>query len=198
MVPVPFAGHFWYDAIWIATYAAWWLFEIVAGRARKSADPKRARDRGSYWFLISMIWVGIFLAFTFCFGLQRAYIPWMRTGLFFLGIALMWAGIAFRWYCMRVLGRYFTYQVDVRADQTVIEAGPYHYIRHPSYTGALITVIGLGLTLGNWASLFAVVACVGAGYAYRIRVEEAALVSALGQPYTEYMNRTARLVPFVL
>lgn len=198
MVPVPFAGHFWYDAIWIATYAAWWIFEIVAGRARKSADPKRERDRGSYWFLISMIWVGIFLAFTFCFGLQRAYIPWMRTGLFFLGIALMWAGIAFRWYCMRVLGRYFTYQVDVRADQTVIEAGPYHYIRHPSYTGALITVIGLGLTLGNWASLFAVVACVGAGYAYRIRVEEAALVSALGQPYTEYMNRTARLVPFVL
>jgi len=145
-----------------------------------------------------MIWVGIFLAFTFCFGLPRAYIPWMRTELFFLGIVLMWAGIGFRYYAMRVLGRYFTYQVDVHAGQTVIEAGPYHYIRHPSYTGALITVIGLGLTLGNWASLIALVACVGTGYAYRIRVEEAALVSALGQPYTEYMRRTARLVPFVL
>lgn len=99
---------------------------------------------------------------------------------------------------MRVLGRYFTYQVDVHSGQTVIEAGPYRYIRHPSYAGALITVIGLGLALGNWASLLSMVACVAIGYAYRIRVEEAALVAALGQPYREYMSRTARLVPFVL
>jgi protein-S-isoprenylcysteine O-methyltransferase Ste14 len=198
MLPVPFAGHLWYDVIWCVTYAAWLLFEIISGRARKSADPKKARDRGSYWFLISMIWAGIWLAFTFCFGLRRAFIPWRRTEIFFAGIALMWAGVAFRWYCMRVLGRYFTYQVDVRAGQTVIEAGPYHYIRHPSYAAALITVIGLGLTLGNWASLFSMVACVAVGYAYRIHVEEAMLVSALGQPYSEYMRRTARLVPFVI
>jgi protein-S-isoprenylcysteine O-methyltransferase Ste14 len=198
MLPVPFAGHLWFDALWIITYTAWWVFEIVAGRARKSADPRKARDRGSYWFLISMIWVGVALVFVFCFGLQRAYIPWMRTGIFFLGIALMWAGIVFRWYCMRVLGRYFTYQVDVHVGQTVIEAGPYHYIRHPAYAGALLTVTGLGLTLGNWAGLIAIVACVSIGYAYRIHVEEAALVTALGQPYQDYMSRTTRLVPFVL
>ena len=110
----------------------------------------------------------------------------------------MWAGIAFRYYAMRVLGRYFTFQVDVHSGQTVIEAGPYRYVRHPSYTGALITVLGLGLTLGNWAGLLALVTCVGIGYAYRIHVEEAALVAALGEPYKEYMGRTQRLVPFVL
>jgi protein-S-isoprenylcysteine O-methyltransferase Ste14 len=198
MVPVPFAGHLVYDAVFIVTYASWLLFEIVTGRSRKSADPTKARDRGSFWFLVAMIWVGLALAFTFCFALQQAAIPWMRTELFFLGIALMWLGIGFRYYAMRVLGRYFTFQVDVRSGQTVIEAGPYRYVRHPSYTGALITVIGLGLVLGNWASLVAMLVCVLIGYAYRIRVEEAALVSALGQPYREYMSRTARLVPFVL
>jgi protein-S-isoprenylcysteine O-methyltransferase Ste14 len=52
--------------------------------------------------------------------------------------------------------------------------------------------------LGNWASLAATLGCILIGYAFRIRVEEAALVSALGQPYKEYMRRTARLVPFVL
>ncbi len=145
-----------------------------------------------------MIWAGLALAFTFCFGLQQAAIPWMRTELFFLGIALMWAGMAFRYYAMRVLGSYFTFQVDVHSGQTVIEAGPYRYIRHPSYTGALITVLGLGLALGNWTSILGMLACVGVGYAYRIHVEEAALVGALGEPYTEYQRRTARLVPFVL
>jgi len=198
MVPVPFAGHPWYEVIFSVTYAAWLVFEFVTGRSRKSADPTKARDRGSFRFLIAMIWAGAALAFTFCFALQRAAIPWMRAELFFAGIALMWLGIGFRYYAMRVLGRYFTFQVDVHSGQKVIEAGPYRYIRHPSYTGALITVFGLGLTLGNWASILALLACLLMGYVYRIHVEEAALVSALGQPYREYMSRTARLVPFVL
>ena len=198
MLPVPFAGHLGYDAIFIVTYAAWLLFEFVTGMRRKSADSAKARDRGSFRFLIAMIWAGAALAFTFCIGLQQAAIPWLRTELFFVGIVLMWAGIGFRYYAMRVLGRYFTFQVEVHSGQTVIEAGPYRYIRHPSYTGALVTVIGLGLALGNWASIVAMLACISAGYAYRIRVEEAALVSALGQPYRDYMSRTARLVPFVL
>jgi protein-S-isoprenylcysteine O-methyltransferase Ste14 len=198
MLPVPFAGNWGYDAIFIVTYAAWLVFEIVAGSARKSSDPKRVRDRGSYRFLIFMIYAGIALAFTACFGLKQAAIPWMRTELFFLGIALMWAGGAFRYYAMRVLGRYFTYQVNVQTGQTVIEAGPYHYIRHPSYTGAIITVTGLGLALGNWAGIIGLVGCVLIGYAYRIHVEEAALVVALGEPYREYMRRTQRLVPFVI
>ncbi|MFZ3217241.1 MAG: isoprenylcysteine carboxylmethyltransferase family protein [Candidatus Acidiferrales bacterium] len=198
MIPVPFAGHLGYDAVFIATYAGWLLFEIVTGRSRKSSDPKRGRDRGSYYFLLGMIWVGSGFGFAAAFGLQRAAIPWHRTEIFFAGIALMWVGIAFRYYAMRVLGRYFTFQVDVRAGQTVVEAGPYRYIRHPSYSGALITILGLGLVLGNWASVVAMLACVGIGYAYRVRVEEAALVAALGQPYREYMRRTRRLVPFVL
>jgi protein-S-isoprenylcysteine O-methyltransferase Ste14 len=198
MLPVPFAGHRGYDVIFIVTYAAWLLFEFVTGRTRKSADSTKARDRGSFRLLIAMIWAGLALAFTFCFVLQQAAIPWLRTELFFVGIALMWAGIGLRYYAMRVLGRYFTFQVDVHSAQTVIEAGPYRYIRHPSYTGALITVIGLGLALGNWASIVAMLACISVGYAYRIHVEEAALVGALGQPYKEYMSRTARLVPFVL
>jgi protein-S-isoprenylcysteine O-methyltransferase len=109
----------------------------------------------------------------------------------------MLAGIAFRWYSMSILGRFFTFDVAVQSGQTVVDAGPYHYIRHPSYAGALITLVGLGLALGNWAGLFALVACMGIAYAYRISVEEAALVAALGEPYKQYARRTRRIVPFL-
>jgi protein-S-isoprenylcysteine O-methyltransferase Ste14 len=198
MLPVPFVGPHIYNVIFIVSYASWLLFEFVTGASRKSRDPKRVRDRGSFYFLVGMIWLGIALEFVGVFRSPQAAIPWLRAEIFFLGIALMWAGIAFRYYAMRVLGRYFTFQVDVSSGQTVVEAGPYRYVRHPSYTGALITVVGFGLSLGNWAGLLALVACVGIGYAYRIHVEEAALVAALGEPYREYMGRTQRLVPFVL
>jgi protein-S-isoprenylcysteine O-methyltransferase Ste14 len=79
----------------------------------------------------------------------------------------------------------------------VVQSGPYRYIRHPSYTGALITLAGLGLALGNWLGLLALLGCMTIAYGYRIKVEEAALVAALGEPYRLYMARTRRLVPFL-
>jgi protein-S-isoprenylcysteine O-methyltransferase Ste14 len=122
---------------------------------------------------------------------------WKRSSVFFVGIGLMLAGLAFRFYAMWVLGRFFTYDITVQVGQTVVETGPYRYIRHPSYTGALITLVGLGLALGNWAALLTILVCMGIAYAYRIAVEEAALVAVLGQPYKKYMRRTQRLVPFL-
>ena len=122
---------------------------------------------------------------------------WKRTWVFLAGICLMLAGIALRWYSVAVLGRYFTFDVAIHSGQTLIEAGPYRYIRHPSYSGALLTLLGFGLALGNWAGLAASLSCMGFAYAYRIPVEEAALAAALGEPYKQYMTRTWRLVPFL-
>ena len=110
----------------------------------------------------------------------------------------MLAGLVFRFYSMSLLGRFFTYQVAVHPGQTVVEVGPYRYIRHSSYTGALITLVGLGLALGNWAGLLALLISMVPAYAYRISVEEAALLAALGEPYKQYFRRTRRLIPFLL
>jgi protein-S-isoprenylcysteine O-methyltransferase Ste14 len=116
---------------------------------------------------------------------------------FCAGICLMIAGTAFRWYSARLLGQYFTFDVATQRGQALIETGPYKYVRHPSYSGALVSLFGFGLALGNWASLIAAVSCLGGAYAYRIPVEEAALSAALGESYRRYMRRTWRLVPFL-
>jgi len=81
--------------------------------------------------------------------------------------------------------------------QTLIEAGPYRYVRHPSYSGALLSLLGFGLALGNWAGLTAALSCLGFAYFYRIPIEDRALSSAFGDVYRQYMNRTWRLVPFL-
>src|SRR5262249_50419629 len=82
-------------------------------------------------------------------------------------------------------------------DQTVVQKGPYRLVRHPSYTGALLTVLGILLCQTNWLSLACFLLALP-GFAYRIRVEERALVTALGEPYRDYMRRTKRLVPSVV
>jgi len=147
--------------------------------------------------LVFFTWLAIGLDFALSFQFPLAAIRWERTSLFFIGIALILAGTAFRFYAMWVLGKSFTYYVAVHDKQEVVEVGPYHYIRHPSYTGALIIFAGLGLALGNWAGLLALLVCVGIAYAYRISVEESVLAATLGEPYRGYMRRTRRLVPFL-
>jgi len=175
----------------------WFVLETIASSTKRSRDSSNARDRGSFRLIMLLLWLSLGLDFALSFLLPQATIMWQRTSLFFIGIGLMLAGLALRFYAMSVLGRFFTYDVAVHSGQTVIEVGPYRFIRHPSYTGALITLVGVGLALGNWAGLLVLLACMGAAYAYRISVEEAALVAALGEPYIVYMRRTRRLVPFL-
>ena len=127
------------------------------------------------------------------FGLRGA-----RETLFWVGIALIIAGSLLRRHCWRMLGSDFTGDVEVRAEQRVVERGAYRLVRHPSYTAGLMMMAGIGLVFGNWLSFVLIVLSSAAGYAYRVRVEEAALVETLGDSYRSYMQRTRRFIPYVV
>lgn len=79
----------------------------------------------------------------------------------------------------------------------MIESGPYRLVRHPSYTGALLAFLGFGFSLGNWLALLVIIVPIFVAFAYRIKVEERALVDALGDRYVSYARRTKRLLPFI-
>ena len=158
----------------------------------------RRQDRGSHVFLIGLVTFGFLLGTLLAFRVPATTITTARAVLFWLGILLVYAGIAFRLYAIHTLGAYFTTDVAVAPQQTVIETGPYRRIRHPSYTGLLITLLGFGLCLTNWLALLVLMGCALIGFSYRIYVEERVLQQQLGQRYQEYMRRTKRLIPFLL
>jgi protein-S-isoprenylcysteine O-methyltransferase Ste14 len=195
--PLPFAAGPIFALVFWGAWAFWILPEVIAWRVKRSTDSSKARDRGSLNLIAVLWWIGMAMDFSLSLLLPQAAISWKRTSLFFAGICLMLLGIAFRWYSAAVLGKYFTFDIAIQSGQVLVEVGPYRYIRHPSYSGALLTLLGFGLALGNWAGLAATLFCMGLAYAYRIPVEEAALASALGEAYRQYMKRTWRLVPFL-
>ena len=126
-----------------------------------------------------------------------AALPWLRQEVTIAGIVVILLGTALRWWAILTLGRYFTIDVAVRSTQSVVQSGPYRFVRHPSYTAILIMLLGVGMALTNWASLVAMLAGGLIGLLYRVRVEEHALVEALGQPYMDYMRTTKRFIPFI-
>jgi protein-S-isoprenylcysteine O-methyltransferase Ste14 len=195
--PFPFSAGPIIALIFWSAFASWILPEVIAWRVKRSTDSTKTRDQGSLTFIAVLWWVGIAMDFSFSLLLPQAALSWNRAKLFSLGICVMLLGIALRWYSAAVLGKYFTFDVAIQSGQILIEVGPYRYIRHPSYSGALLTLLGFGLALGNWAGLTAALVCLGSAYAYRIPVEEAALSTVLGDVYEQYMKRTRRLVPFL-
>jgi protein-S-isoprenylcysteine O-methyltransferase len=116
---------------------------------------------------------------------------------FALGIVLAWLGIALRVWSIWSLGRFFQREVRIQPGHVVWRGGPYRWLRHPAYAGSLLTYFGFGLAFGSWVSAFVVLAILGLALVRRIRVEEAELSRALGDPYREYARETARLVPGV-
>jgi protein-S-isoprenylcysteine O-methyltransferase Ste14 len=186
-----FALIFW------SAFVCWVLPELIAWKVKRSTGSSNARDQGSLNVIAILWWIGIAMGFTLTLYLPQAAISWKQIPLFFVGIGLMLLGVALRWYSVAVLGKYFTFDVAIHSGHVLVEAGPYRYIRHPSYSGALLSLLGFGLSLGNWAGLAAGISCLGLAYAYRIPIEESALAAAFGEPYSQYLKRTWRLVPFL-
>ncbi|WP_245742075.1 methyltransferase family protein [Natrinema salaciae] len=122
---------------------------------------------------------------------------------FWIGIGLVLCGVFLRQYAVRTLDEYFSVAVSVDASDRVVSSGPYRWVRHPSYTGGLGTLIGTGVATGNWLSLGLVTVAGLVAYGYRIRVEERVLREQLGDSreqlgdsYDAYATQTPyRLVP---
>ncbi len=145
-----------------------------------------------------MVYVAWMVVLTASAILGKDDIAFLPDWVYLIGIALMFGGIVFRQWAIAVLGRYFSGMIGVQKEQKVVDTGPYHLIRHPSYTGALIFYVGMGLSMQSWAAALVEVIVFGIVYGYRIFVEEKVLINELGNNYVEYKKRTKRIIPFII
>ncbi|MGA7076096.1 MAG: isoprenylcysteine carboxylmethyltransferase family protein [Halobacteriota archaeon] len=185
-------------SIFFFVYALWLFSELVVGgiipRSRRRGAPIRYEDKSSR----PLIALSTFLSLTIAFLFASSGIASLPSEAFYLGIGLMIAGILLRQWSIAVLGRYFSRTVGVQEGQAVVDRGPYRLVRHPAYTGSLLTIVGLGFVLQSWGAVLVLIAFFGVAFGYRIHVEEGVLTSKLGDEYVAYAKKTKRLIPYVL
>lgn len=175
----------------------WLGGEIVATRLLSAAATGGGEDRDRRSFRV--LWITIALA---CFaggwlgsaGVTPFPAGWQPAA-FWTGLGLLALGLVIRWVAIFTLRRFFTVEVTIREDHRVVSHGLYRFVRHPSYTGSLLSFLGFGVALGSFASVAVVMIPVGLAFLHRIRIEEAALSAALGEAYRDYARRTKRLLP---
>jgi len=169
--------------------------EIILSITRRSRSADRSRDRHSLTTLWVAIAVGVTLSIFTTNVCRFAFLQYPALDV--VGLALFAAGIFLRWYSIVQLGRFFTVHVSIAAGQKIVDSGPYRFLRHPSYSGALLAFVGFGLCLHNWLAFLVLLTPITVAFVWRIHVEERALIEAFGEKYRSYAARTKRLIPFV-
>lgn len=117
-----------------------------------------------------------------------------ERGVAVVGLWLAVAGIALRAWAIHSLHGLFSPRLEVRADHHLVVSGPYRFVQHPGYTGAVLLFLGLALGMSRPMALAAVVPL---ALAVRLRAtrEEHLLASALAEPYASYRRSTGRFLP---
>jgi protein-S-isoprenylcysteine O-methyltransferase Ste14 len=168
--------------------------ELLAERMRSPIQPDQpAADKKIIWAFgsLNLIWL-IAMGFDERFQLSR-----MPVSLQALGFVLLIASSAFiAWVFRENAFAAAVVKVQSERGHHVISSGPYAYVRHPMYTGAVLFLLGIALLLGSWVGvvmspIFAVV------FGIRTGIEENTLRTGL-PGYTDYAARVRyRLVPGV-
>ncbi len=187
-----------YIILLIVIPAIWIFYELgLVARDKKQGKGTTTADKNTRLFNFLAITLGLVLAAALSFIPFGVFKGGKTPLIFFIGMGILLLGMGLRYWAVATLGKAFRTTIETDAEQQVINSGPYHLIRHPSYAGWLLICIGYGVAVQNWLSLAVAVLLPLAALLYRISIEEKVLVSVFGQRYLSYQEHTKRLVPWV-
>lgn len=182
----------------ICCVVGWWLIRFPYERkVRKNAIKTNQRDRTELLLLgISLTGLGIvpivYVFTDFTFG-ARPFIP----ALAWLGVATGLLSLWLFWRTHKDLGRNWSVSLEVRDKHELITGGVYRYVRHPMYSAFFLWAIAQFLLLPNWVAGLSGIVGFGTLYLFRVGREEKLMLDAFGDEYRAYMERTARVLPWV-
>lgn len=168
------------------------LANILQPSYRPFAGSRTAQDRGTAVQILWTVYLTQAAALIELMLRRRLALPLDATT--WAALSAMIAGLALRTWAVVSLGPWFTWNVAVQSGQPLVTNGPYRLIRHPSYTGALITFAASCVLLRSWVAAVLAAFALTLAFLRRIRHEEALLAETL-PGYKDYIARTGGLLP---
>jgi protein-S-isoprenylcysteine O-methyltransferase Ste14 len=153
-------------------------------------------DRGNRWIFIPLLIISLLAGWLPAWCDRTEFLTLDRDAVRWLGVVLFAAGGALRLAPTFVLGRRFSGLVAIQPGHELVTTGLYGTIRHPSYLGLILMMLGWALgfrsLVGVLLALLAMIPLLA-----RIRSEEALLAEHFGGEYAAYRARTYRLIPWL-
>ncbi len=181
-----------FAVIWIG-----WLLSWMAAACWTARTEKRAAT-WDQWLSRILLLAGAVLLLHSTRRLLHEPMLWhvgYGGGYALAGVTLL--GIVFAWWARIHLGRLWSSAITLKQDHRIIDTGPYGLVRHPIYTGLILSILATAAAQATVTGLLGAAAIV-IGFWLKARVEERFLTAELGaEAYGNYRRRVPMLVPFL-
>jgi protein-S-isoprenylcysteine O-methyltransferase Ste14 len=180
--------------LWVwAAWALYWVVSAIGNKATQRREPLSSRLA----YVLPLTVGGVLIAWR---GQPWASVLslrlWPRSlTLYWIGLAVLIAGLGFAVWARVHLGRNWSGAVTVKEGHELIRTGPYGYVRHPIYTGILTGVIGTVVCSGTLRATLGFV-IIAVALTRKLRTEEALMRETFPGQYEEYCEEVPALVPF--
>lgn len=193
----------------VAVYWPWTLWAItwIAAAVWANRTVKRpgiARE----WIYRLITLAGFFLLLGGFLKTQDDHLVWARwpgvlgdaayppIAIGWAMVALTFLGFLFAWWARIHLGRLWSGSITRKEGHHVVDTGPYAIVRHPIYTGILLSGVASAIAIAQLHAYLGALLLI-IGYWLKARLEEHWLREELGpQDYDAYRRRVPMLVPF--
>ena len=179
-------------AMWIV-WALYWL--ICAHNAKRTVRRESLASRFSH---VAPLVVGALLV-----ALPQVPSAVFATRIlprtpatYWVGVALVFLGLAFAVWARHHIGRNWSGTVTVKENHVLIRTGPYAWVRHPIYTGLLAAILGSAVARGELRGVWAVALCTLA-FVSKLRIEERWMRQEFGAEYARYSAEVPALIPLL-
>ena len=183
-----------YDAIgllWLVWFASW----IAAAFWSERAAKRPGMSQEFLYRIITFLGVVMLFAPPVSDGTQLA--------LWSVGLASAWVlvalaamGFGFCWWARIHLGKLWSGWVTRKEGHHIVDTGPYAIVRHPIYTGLILSALATAALKGTAQALFGAFLMI-LGFWIKARLEERFLRQELGgESYDAYRRRVPMLFPF--
>jgi protein-S-isoprenylcysteine O-methyltransferase Ste14 len=200
LVAPDIALHLAQRAAFYAVIACFWIFILTFWLRKRPPRAREAkRDRTS---LIGMLLQGAAYFCVWSFPLEQKHFSPVRPGSPVLewGLAVLTVAIAVAstWLvnaAARRLGKQWALTARVVEGHTLIQDGPYRFVRNPIYTGMFGMLVATGLAVTQWIPLLVAIVLFAVGTWIRVRSEERLLREAFGSEFEAYARKVPALIP---
>jgi len=194
------APHLAQRAAFYAVIACWWIFLLTFWLRKRPPRAREAkRDRTS---LIGMFLQGAAYFCVWSFPLEQKHFSPVRPGspVVEWGLAVLTVAIAVAstWLvnaAARRLGKQWALTARLVEGHTLIQDGPYRFVRNPIYTGMFGMLVATGLAVTPWIPLLVAIVLFAVGTWIRVRSEERLLREAFGSEFEAYARKVPALIP---
>lgn len=182
------------NIIFICWIVFWLYWLISAFGSKKNATSNVKRFMGIRLVILVLAVILFRVLNTQNYSLQNRTIS--DSGLMLaIGFIVFLTGLAVAVWARIYLGKNWGMPMSQKQDPELVTSGPYHYVRHPIYSGILLAMLGSAIAASAfWLAVFAIA---GLYFTYSAVEEERLMAKQFPKVYPAYKRKTKMLIPFV-